>query len=109
MRLRIVDGNLDGFTRVEDKLELLAGLDWDMCLLQKITEESWPHLRSLADEALWSGDHLPELVSPPRCRSTILFRGNWLVHDTGPVPRASVSGRPRDARCSRRYPARHVT
>ena len=101
VRLRVVGWNLDGFTGLEDKVELLAGLAWDVCLLQEVTEASWPHLRALADEAVWSGDHLPELISAPRYRSAVLVRGDWFVHDLGPVPQVPSPERTATAKLER--------
>ena len=101
MRLRVVDWNLDGFTDVDAKVDLLADLAWDVCLLQEVTETSWPRLQALGDEALWSAGHLPELASAPRYHSAVLVRGDWRVHDLGPVPQVPSPERTATARLER--------
>jgi hypothetical protein len=86
MRLTVIDWNLDGFTGLDDKLALLAGLDWDVLLLQEVTASSWDRLRALGPAAAWSGDHLPALARPPRYHSAVVVGDGWQLTDTGPVP-----------------------
>ena len=85
MRLRVIDWNLDGFTGLDRKLELLENLDWDVCLLQEVTNESWPQLRQLGPSAVWSGDHLAALTVEPRYRSAIVARQGWRLYDLGTI------------------------
>ena len=83
--LRVVDWNLDGFTGLDAKLELLERMSWDVCLLQEVTADSWANLRDLGTAACWAGDHLPALATPPRYRSAIVVRSGWQLHDAGVV------------------------
>lgn len=104
MQLTVIDWNLDGFTGIDAKLQLLGELPWEVCLLQEVTSSSWPRLRELGEEACWSGDHLPPLSTEPRYRSAIVFRGGWRLRDPGvleqvPSPeRTAVATLERDGR-----------
>ena len=83
MRLRVIDWNLDGFTALDSKLELLARLDWDVCFFQEVTDETWSRLRQLGSCAVWSGDYLPPLAAPPRYKSAIVSRDGWRLSEGG--------------------------
>ena len=83
--LRVVDWNLDGFTGLDAKLDLLEQMSWDVCLLQEVTESSWPRLRDLGAAASWSGEYLPDLAKPPRYHSAIIVRDAEQLHDTGVI------------------------
>jgi endonuclease/exonuclease/phosphatase family metal-dependent hydrolase len=86
LRLTVADWNLDGFTELGAKLELLRDLAWDVLLLQEVTASTWEPLRDLGDAAAWSAGHLPELAAPPRYHSAVVVRGGWRLADTGTVP-----------------------
>jgi endonuclease/exonuclease/phosphatase (EEP) superfamily protein YafD len=86
VQVTVIDWNLDGFTGLDAKLDLLRRFRWDVLLLQEVTESSWLQLRGLGAAGAWSGDHLPTLGQPPRYRSAIVVADGWSVTDTGPVP-----------------------
>jgi endonuclease/exonuclease/phosphatase family metal-dependent hydrolase len=86
VRVRVVDWNIDGFTRIDAKLSLLRDLDWDLLLLQEITVDSWEEFRQLGSAGVWSHAHLPALARLPRYHSAILVRGGLDLVDVGVVP-----------------------
>ncbi len=61
MRLTVVDWNVNGLVR-ESQPEFLAGVEWDVALLQEMTGKSWRDFRSLGDEGGVSFDYLPALA-----------------------------------------------
>jgi hypothetical protein len=84
VRLTVIDWNLDAATPLGGKLELLARCDWDVLLLQEVTDESWPAVRGLGT-AVWSAGRIPRLASPPRLHSAVVVRDGWRLTDTGPI------------------------
>jgi hypothetical protein len=86
VRIRVVDWNVDGFTRIDAKLALLQGLDWDVLLLQEVTTDSWGAFRQLGSVGVWSQTHLPPLARPPRYHSAIVVGSGLDLEDLGVVP-----------------------
>jgi endonuclease/exonuclease/phosphatase family metal-dependent hydrolase len=84
--VRVVDWNLNGATGIERKLALLAGLNWDVLLLQEVTTSTWDALLTLGEAGVWSRPHLPELLRPPRYHSGVVVRNGWRVTDSGTIP-----------------------
>ena len=83
MAFTVVDWNVNGFA-LRGQIELLAGLRWDVALLQEVTRESWPRFRELASAGGVAFDHLPALVGAgPRYASAVLVRGQASLHRFG--------------------------
>lgn len=85
--VRIVDWNINGFSRLRGQGELLADLDWDICTLQEVTTTTWPQLRELGDDGAISLDFMPPLAGePPRYHSAVLVRGGMRIRDADVLP-----------------------
>jgi hypothetical protein len=83
MAFTVVDWNVNGFA-LRGQVELLAGLEWDVALLQEVTRESWPSFRELATAGGVAFDHLPALVGGgPRYASAVLVRPRTSLHRFG--------------------------
>ncbi len=84
MRIRFLDWNINGFTAVEAKGELLAEMRWDVCALQEVTRDAWTSLLRLVEpaDAGVAFDHMPRLEGKhPVYHTALLVREPFQLHE----------------------------